>query len=78
MSVGPEPSPSQPPLWQQLTLPEEERRHYPTASSWTGGPRWFSSANVVDLQHYRSPAEKERIRAVLLAWPARAWRSNHA
>ena len=31
-----------------------------------GGYRWFRSANVVDLQQYRSPAEKERIRAVLL------------
>jgi hypothetical protein len=27
---------------------------------------WFRSANIVDLQQYRSPAEKERIRTVLL------------
>jgi hypothetical protein len=54
------------PLWQRLILSEEERRRYPTASPWTGGPRWFSSPNVVDLYQYRSPVEKERIRAVLL------------
>jgi len=47
-------------------MPEEDRRTHPTAPSWDGGFRWFRSANIVDLQQYRSPAEKERIRAVLL------------
>jgi hypothetical protein len=62
-----EPKPSSPkPLWQRLTLSEEERRGHPQAAPWSGGHRWFASANVVDLQHYRSPADKERIRRVLL------------
>ncbi len=53
-------------LWQKLVMPEEDRRKFPSAPSWDGGYRWFRSANVVDLQHYRSPAEKEHIRVVLL------------
>jgi hypothetical protein len=53
-------------LYHQLTMPEEDRRAHPTAPQWTGGYRWFRSANVVDLQNYRSPAEKKRIKAVLL------------
>lgn len=60
------PKQSSKPFWQKLVMPEEDRRLYPSAPSWEGGYRWFRSANVVDLQHYRSPAEKERIRAVLL------------
>ena len=57
---------TQPCLWQQLVMAEEDRRLYPRAPLWDGGYRWFRSSNVVDLQHYRSPAEKERIRVVLL------------
>jgi hypothetical protein len=53
-------------LWQKLTLSEEDRRAHPSAPAWKGDYRWFRSANVIDLQNYRSPAEKERIRAVLL------------
>jgi len=53
-------------LWQRLVMPEEDKRTHPTAPPWDGGFRWFRSANIVDLQQYRSPAEKERIRAVLL------------
>ena len=48
-------------LLRQLIRPEEELRQDPENNY-----RWFRSANIVDLQQYRSPAEKERIRAVLL------------
>jgi hypothetical protein len=44
----------------------EDRLLYPLAPAWDGGFRWFRSANVVDLQRYRSSAEKERIRTALL------------
>jgi hypothetical protein len=54
------------PLWQRFTLSEEDRRCHPKASPWSGGHRWFASTNVIDLQNYRSPADKERIRRVLL------------
>jgi len=47
-------------LYHQLTMPEEDRRAHPTVPQWAGGYRWFRSVNVVDLQQYRSPAEKER------------------
>jgi hypothetical protein len=47
-------------------MSEEDKRLYPQAPSWDGGYRWFRGHNVVDLQQYRSPTEKERIRAVLL------------
>jgi len=61
---------TQPCLWHQLVMAEEDRRLCPRAPTWDGGFRWFRSANVVDLQQYRSPAEKERIRAVLLCRPS--------
>jgi hypothetical protein len=35
-----------------MVLPEEDRRRYTTAP-WQGGYRWFRSANVVCLEHYR-------------------------
>jgi hypothetical protein len=47
-------------------MSEEMRRLYPSAPRWCGGYRWFQSRNVVDLQDYRSPADKERIRRMLL------------
>jgi hypothetical protein len=47
-------------------MPEEDRRLYPAARAWDGRYRWFRSRNIIDLQHYRSPAEKERIRVVCL------------
>jgi hypothetical protein len=53
-------------IWQKLVMSEEDRRLYPSAPVWDGHYRWFRSPNVIDLQHYRSPAEKKRIRAVLL------------
>jgi hypothetical protein len=34
----------------------EEDRHRFTATPWRGGFRWFRSANVVCLEHYRRPA----------------------
>ena len=36
--------------------PEEEARAQP-GYRWNGGRRWFASANVVDLERHRSPAE---------------------
>jgi hypothetical protein len=60
------PKPDSNPLWQRLVMPEEDRRRYPQAPPWAGGYRWFRSPNVVDLQSYRSPVEKDRIRRVLL------------
>ena len=74
----PEPNPNPDTLWQRLVMPEEDRRTYPAAPQWVGGFRWFRSTNVVDLQHYRSPAEKERIRVVLLGrTPGRTLRFAH-
>jgi hypothetical protein len=54
-----------------VVFPEEDRRLFTTAP-WHGGYRWFRGPNVVDLQQYRSPAEKQRICANLLHHPA--WR----
>lgn len=34
------------------TFPEEDRHLYTTAP-WTGGFRWFRSANVIPLEQYR-------------------------
>ncbi len=53
-------------LWHRLVMSEEDRRACSTAPAWDGGFRWFKSENVVDLQRYRSPAEKERIRDIFL------------
>jgi hypothetical protein len=64
--MSPQSNPSSNTFWQKLVLPEEDKRMYPSVPSWDGGYRWFRSANIVDLQHYRSPAEKARIRTVLL------------
>jgi hypothetical protein len=38
-------------LW-DWTFPEEDGHLYTTAP-WTGGFRWFRSANVVPLEQYR-------------------------
>jgi hypothetical protein len=54
-------------IWRKLILPEEDR--YPVRV-WVGSFRWFRSPNVIRLEDYRSPAEMERIRKVLL-WPRR-------
>jgi hypothetical protein len=61
-----EPKSSSNTFWQKLVLPEEDKRAYPSAPPWDGGYRWFRSTNIIDLQHYRSDTDKERIRAVLL------------
>jgi hypothetical protein len=68
--VTPHPKPDD--LYRQLTLAEEDRRTHPTAPQWRGDHRWFRSANVIDLQNYRSPAEKKRIKAILLFMPSRS------
>jgi hypothetical protein len=64
--MSPNPKPSANAFWQKLVMPEEDRLRYPSAPTWDGGYRWFRSANVIDLQHYRNPVEKERIRVVFL------------
>jgi hypothetical protein len=54
-----------------VTLPEEDRVRF-TSAPWQGGYRWFRSSNVVKLELYRSAAEMDRIRAVILGrgtWP---------
>jgi len=66
------PAPKPDNLYHRLTMPEEDRRAYPAAPQWTGGYRWFRSTNVVDLQNYRSPAEKQRIMVRLLFMPAQS------
>jgi hypothetical protein len=53
-------------LNRRLIMSEEDRRTYPTARQWNGGYRWFRSANVIDLQNYRSQAEQKRIKVRLL------------
>jgi len=35
----------------------EEDRATLTGEIWNGGYRWFRSANVICLEHYRRPAE---------------------
>ena len=47
--------------WRKRILPEEDRRSRPIPPLWNGSYRWFRSSNIVDLWHYRSPAEKRRI-----------------
>ena len=53
-------------LLRRLTRCEEDRRRLLPATPWMGGYRWFRGATIIDLQRYRSPAEKERIQVVLL------------
>ena len=48
-------------FWQKRILPEGDRRSRPIPLRWNGSYRWFRSPNIVDLWHYRSPAEKRRI-----------------
>jgi hypothetical protein len=49
----------------RIIFPEEDRRRY-TSTPWRGGYRWFRSANIVDLQRYRNPVERERILTALI------------
>ena len=48
-------------FWRKMTLPEEDRRCQLCPPQWNGSYRWFRSPNIVDLWHYRSAAEKQRI-----------------
>ena len=52
----------------QWTFPYEDRRILTTAA-WRGEYRWFRSANVVALEHYRTHDEWRRICGVF--WPPR-------
>jgi hypothetical protein len=36
----------------RMIFPEEDRHRF-TATPWRGGYRWFRSANIVCLEHYR-------------------------
>ena len=53
-------------FWQKLILPEEERRHLFPTMPWIASYRWFRSPNVIDLWHYRNPAQRRRIDVVLV------------
>jgi hypothetical protein len=53
-------------FFRKFVMSEETRLLYPSPPRWSGGYRWFQSNNVVDLQDYRSPIDKERVRRVLL------------
>jgi hypothetical protein len=52
-------------VWRQFVLSEEDRRRL-HGEAWSGSYRWFRSPNIIDLWHYRSPAEKQRISDTLL------------
>ena len=58
----------------KFTLSVEDRLVHPTSPQWDGGHRWFRSPNVIDLQDYRSRAEKERICINLLHHPEARYR----
>jgi hypothetical protein len=40
-----------------IVPPEEDRRQY-TLAPWSGGFRWFKSANVIPLEQYRRRRQK--------------------
>jgi hypothetical protein len=40
-------------LLRRLTLPEEDRLQRHPAVPWSGGFRWFRSANVVPIERWR-------------------------
>jgi hypothetical protein len=46
---------------QQFVVPEEDRYRFTTAP-WTGEYRWFRSANIVPLEHYRRNGAEEGVR----------------
>ena len=48
-------------FWRKRILPEEDRRNRSIPPLWNGSYRWFRPPNIVDLWHYRNPAEKRRI-----------------
>jgi hypothetical protein len=41
----------------EWTIPEEDRAKY-TTQPWVGEYRWFRSANVICLEHYRRTKKK--------------------
>jgi hypothetical protein len=41
-------------FYRKLILPQEDRKHL-LGIEWKGGYRWFRSANVVPIEHYRRP-----------------------
>jgi hypothetical protein len=45
-------SPEMEAFYRKFILPEEDRDRL-TKPPWCGGYRWFRSANVVALEHYR-------------------------
>jgi hypothetical protein len=56
----------------QLTFAEEDRHRFTTAA-WSGGYRWFKSANVTPIEYYRrldsaGATKRGGITADALAW----------
>ena len=49
-------------LLRKFTRPEEDLKEYRRRAPWTGGFRYFRAANIVCLEHYRLPAQKQRPR----------------
>jgi hypothetical protein len=45
-------------LLRKFMRPEEDLREYRRRMPWTGGYRYFRSANVVCIEHYRPAAQK--------------------
>jgi len=45
----------------QFVIPEEDRHRFTTVP-WTGEYRWFRSANIVPLEHYRRGRVEEGVR----------------
>ena len=43
-------------FWRRLVLPEED--HLRMGKPWTGGYRWFRSANVVPLEQWRAQRQR--------------------
>jgi hypothetical protein len=39
-------------FWQRIVFPEEDQRHF-TRKPHDGGYRWFRSANVIPIEHWR-------------------------
>ena len=60
-------TPKEEAFWQRLVLPQEDRDWL-----WDGiGYRWFRSPNVVALEHYRRPPDKNRLKAPPVSLPIR-------
>jgi hypothetical protein len=48
-------------FWQKRVLSEED--HIRLGVEWKGGYRWFRSANIVPLEHYRLPESLPQCKA---------------